>query len=54
MNSPQFFGLVPPPYFDTTGYEGKLIVIRHPPTTIDDQHFKGFLEYRLLGRLLIP
>ena len=27
MNTPQFFGLAPPPYFDVTGYEGKLIVI---------------------------
>jgi cell division protein FtsL len=33
--------------------EGKIVVISHQPTTIDDQHFKGFLEYRLLGRLRI-
>ncbi|HVY60206.1 MAG TPA: dTMP kinase [Planctomycetota bacterium] len=49
MQDPQFFGLVPPPYFDTTGYEGKLIVIEGTDgvgRTTQIERLKEWLEVR--------
>ena len=49
MNTPQFFGLVPPPYFDLTGYQGKLIVIEGADgvgRTTQIERLKEWLEVR--------
>lgn len=49
MQAPQFFGLVPPPYFDVTGYQGKLIVIEGTDgvgRTTQIERLKEWLEVR--------